>query len=403
MAAILVLVSAHPAGVLSDSCRAMAVCRERGGASFPVGSADEVEAELRRRLCADAFDADAALSLGDVLHLVRGDADAAALHFERVLESDSSNVRAMCAYALVLLRERRDYLRAELLVLRVLRRQPRHIPALEMQAWLELHVHHRLQSARDICERALQAPTSAPGMPPLSLSLLRTYASVLVRQGQIMCAAAILETALQLDPHDVWTLRRLAQVLQDRDLGVSELLQLQARHLAGMGAGMRESSNAGEDKDDESSEVGHGVMFVEPGGGDSRLTRAEMRDFKSRDLGQEQAEVPMRSERHCSAWKAVHDPAPLREAVLELWIDETQGKNKTAKQEQGTGGVATVGRLAGGSVPVEHQHCEIQYGLRGACQGVLLAGMVGAWWRVRSRLMCGFARAATRARAHACA
>ena len=371
---VMVLVSAHPVGVMTSSSRAMAVCRERGGASFPAGSADEVEDELRRRLSADEFDADAALSLGDVLHLVRGDADTAALHFERVLESDSRNVRAMCSYALVLLRERRDYPRAELLVLRVLRHQPRHIRALELQAWLELHVHHRLQRARDICERALKAPTSAHGMPPISLSILRTYASVLVRQGQIMCAAAILEMALQLDPHDVWTLRRLAQVLQDRDLGVSELLQMQARHLAGLGEGTRQSSHIGEENDDESSEVGRGVMFVEPGGGDSRLTRAEMRAAKSPHLWQ--PELPMRNERLCSAWKAVHHLAPLREVGLEVEIDEEQGKNENATQDEGARGGVTVGCLAGGIVPVEHQHCKIQYGLRGACQGVLLAGML---------------------------
>ena len=46
-----------------------------------------------------------------------------------------------------------------------------------------------------------------------------------------MCAAAMLEMAMQLDPHDAWTVRRLAQVLQDRDLGVAELLLLRSKDM----------------------------------------------------------------------------------------------------------------------------------------------------------------------------
>ena len=262
----------------------MAVCRERGG--FRAGSVNEVQDALQRRLRENELDADAAMSLGDIMHLVRGDSDAAALLFERVLENDPRNVRAMSSYALILLRDRRDYARAELLVSRVLMRQPHHVLALELQAWLELHVHRRLDRAREICERSLGEQIATQAMPRVSLSLLRTYASVLLRQGQPMCAAAVLETVLQLDPHDIWTLRRLAQVLQDRDLGVSELLQMRANHLAGS-TGSAQNDMSSEDAErierrsqiqrwreeassqnfsDESSEVGPGAVYVEVSG-----------------------------------------------------------------------------------------------------------------------------------------
>ena len=62
--------------------RGLEACRERGGADFPAGNADEVERQLRRRLHVNELDLAAALYLGDVLHLVRNDADGAAACFE---------------------------------------------------------------------------------------------------------------------------------------------------------------------------------------------------------------------------------------------------------------------------------------------------------------------------------
>jgi len=213
--------------------RGLDVCRERGGADFPAGNADDVEQELRRRLHDNELDLAAALYLGDVLHLVRSDADAAAACFEHVLESDTRNVHAMGSYALVLLRERSDYERASLMLSRVLARDPHHTRALELSAWLECFVRRRAPEARRLCQRALHAPTSTKSPRTVSVSLLRLYASVLARQGQRMCAATVLEVALQLEPYDLWTVRRLAQVLQDRDAGVAALLLLHARRLEG--------------------------------------------------------------------------------------------------------------------------------------------------------------------------
>lgn len=139
---------------------AIEVCRERGGPNFPEGDVDEAEHELRRRLRVNELDVDASLHLGDLLHLVRRDADSAAACFEKVLESEPRNIHAMRSYALVMLRERSDYARAELLLSRVLARQPHDIRALELKAWLELYVHRRARLARQTCERALQACVS---------------------------------------------------------------------------------------------------------------------------------------------------------------------------------------------------------------------------------------------------
>jgi len=211
--------------------RGLEACRERGGADFPAGNADEVERQLRRRLHVNELDLAAALYLGDVLHLVRSDADGAAACFEHVLESDPRNIHAMGSYALVLLRERCDYERAELMLSRVLAREPHNTRALELSAWLECFVRGRVPKARQLCQQALQAPTSPQSLRTVSVSLLRLYASVLAKQGQGMCAATLLEIAVQLEPHDLWTVRRLAQVLQDRDAGVAALLLLHARRL----------------------------------------------------------------------------------------------------------------------------------------------------------------------------
>jgi len=137
---------------------AMKVCRERAQlgaeyaragrdarAKFPEGDADEVERVLRICLRDNVMDhhassIHAALYLGDVLHLVRRDPDEAAFYFEQFMDHDARDIHALSSYALVLLRERHDYVRSEFLLTQILARHPHHLRALELKAWLELHV-----------------------------------------------------------------------------------------------------------------------------------------------------------------------------------------------------------------------------------------------------------------------
>ena len=301
--------------------RGLDVCRERGGADFPAGNADEVERELRRRLHDNELDLAAALYLGDVLHLVRSDADAAAACFEHVLESDTRNIHAMDSYALVLLRERCDYERASLMLSRVLARDPHHTRALKLSAWLECFVRRRAPEARRLCQRALHAPTSTQSPRTVSVSLLRLYASVLARQGQTMCAATILEVALQLEPYDLWTVRRLAQVLQDRDAGVAALLLLHARRLEEEQhfGGVEDTQHSGGAEDTLGAPTMHheqGVDLMQschqlpwaPGRGRADAgTATAVEDGCSEEAGHESSQVP---------GTAVHVPARVRASAV---------------------------------------------------------------------------------------
>ena len=347
--------------------RALAVCRERAASSgqgcFPDGDGDKVERVLRERLFENELDTEAALQLGDVLHLVRGDADSAASYFEHVLEREPRNMHAMGSYVLVLLRERRDYVRAELILSKILARQPHNTRAIELRAWLELYVHRRLPAARELCERALRAPTRTQKSPSVSMAVLRMYASVLLRLGKPMCAAAVLEVVLLLDPDDTWTLLRLAQVLQDRDLGVAELLLLllrrrveqMEREKAGQVSelktlGRREVGAKEEVETSDESEVAPSAAFFPArwvGGG---------------DLGK----------RRSCAWKALYDVSPAQRVPVRWCANRAEAREHERRQGTGEGKVES--DLCVG-VPIEHEHCSIQSGQRGACQAVLLTAL----------------------------
>lgn len=405
--------------------RGLDVCRERGGADFPAGNADEVEQELRRRLHDNELDLAAALYLGDVLHLVRSDADAAAACFEHVLESDTRNVHAMDSYALVLLRERSDYERASLMLSRVLARDPQHTRALELSAWLECFVRRRAPEARRLCQRALHAPTSTKSPRTVSVSLLRLYASVLARQGQTMCAATVLEVALQLEPYDLWTIRRLAQVLQDRDAGVAALLLLHARRLEreqhfggvedtqhsggvedtlgaptmlheqyvdwmqswhqlpwapGRGRADAGAATAGEDEGSEeaeeeecSEEAGHessqvpGTAVHVPARVRGRAVPTQHRPDATGGLRGRRWKFDGGGRRRCSGWKTLFDLAPAGRLALLLYHGrEARGLVRglaTSPCQLLEGGAVDIGL----GVPVDHDPCTLQVSLMHMC------------------------------------
>jgi tetratricopeptide (TPR) repeat protein len=410
--------------------RGLDVCQERGGADFPAGNADEVEQELRRRLHDNELDLAAALYLGDVLHLVRSDADAAAACFEHVLETDTRNVHAMGSYALVLLRERSDYERASLMLSRVLARDPHHTRALELSAWLECFVRRRAPEARRLCQRALHAPTSTKSPRTVSVSLLRLYASVLARQGQRMCAATVLEVALQLDPYDLWTVRRLAQVLQDRDAGVAALLLLHARRLEGeqhfggvedtqhsggvedtlgaptmlheqdvdwmqschrlrwapgrtradVGAATAEEDECSEEaEEDESSQVPGTAVHV-PARVRASAAPTQHRPDATGELRGRRWRFDRAGGRRCSAWKTLFDQAPAGRQELLLY----DGREA---RELGRGLATSPCQLLQGSlvaialcVPSDHDPCTVQVLLSRVC------GRAGTGWM---GVLCG--------------